>query len=164
MLVVFLLLYFLNPNESLCLIVPLMAIKSCIPLTFMGKPTAASPAAKPPPTATPAPYPLDHLVLGYPRLAGRMALFPQTAMFRRFGALNARNLLYLQSDLMALEQELERLELEDSKSGTGKKNMYTRDSFWITRACIPRDGDTKQRDKVLEMRALLQEYSQFSPL
>jgi hypothetical protein len=51
----------------------------------------------------PAIDPLADLVQGYPKLAGRMALDPDMQMFCSFGALNMRNLLYLQNDLVYIE-------------------------------------------------------------
>lgn len=85
-------------------------------------------------------------------------------MFRRFGALNARNLLYLQNDLVMLEQELKLVEAEDSKSNEGKKERYSWNSYWLSNSDESindqlRDGDTRQRDLVLRMRSLLAEYS-----
>lgn len=52
-----------------------------------------------------------------------MSLIPETAMFRRFGALNARNLLYLQGDLARIEEELVKLEWSDSQSSHEKKTV-----------------------------------------
>jgi len=62
----------------------------------------------PEPNVTPSTpqHPLLQLVLRYPRIAGRMAAKPETASFRRFSALNARNLLYMQAELCRLVQEL----------------------------------------------------------
>jgi hypothetical protein len=99
------------------------------------------------------PHPLDDLVMGYPKIAGRMGLIPETAMFRRFGALNARNLLYLQSDLVHIENKLKSLEWEDSRS-TGKREKYATDHYWIKR-----DGDVRQRELVMKMRDTLHQYS-----
>lgn len=83
-------------------------------------------------------------------------------MFRRFGALNARNLLYVQNDSVVLERELKEMEAEDAKSPDGMKERYRRDSYWLSTANIEingalRDGDTRQHDLVLEMRRLLNE-------
>ncbi|KAF1950594.1 hypothetical protein CC80DRAFT_554142 [Byssothecium circinans] len=103
--------------------------------------------------------PLANLITGYPKLAGRMAIIPETAMFRRFGALNARNLLYLQSDLISLEEDLIKLEGDDSKSEEGKKKEYALDHYWLRSSREERDGDTKQRELVLEMRETLKEYN-----
>ncbi|KAF2630508.1 hypothetical protein BU25DRAFT_309225, partial [Macroventuria anomochaeta] len=101
---------------------------------------------------------------GYPKLAGHMGSSPEIAMFRRFGALNARNLLYMQNDLVVLENKLRVIEFEDSKSPDGKKERYRRDAYWLSTADIQingalRDGDTRQRDLILQMRSLLNEYN-----
>jgi len=65
-------------------------------------------ATPPPSKPTPAPAspasPLHDLIPGYPKLAGRMEIMPEIAMFRSFGALNARSLLYYQSELAHLEE------------------------------------------------------------
>lgn len=53
----------------------------------------------PTPIATisyPNPNPdFDNHVRGYPKLVAEMAKTPEHAIFRRFGALNAHNLLYM---------------------------------------------------------------------
>ena len=101
--------------------------------------------------------PLHDLVIGYPKLAGRMSVVPQTAAFRRFGALNTRNLLYLQSELTDLERDLKEAEREDSLSDKGRKKRYAVDHRWLIRS--HRDGDTKQLDLFNKIRAKLKEYS-----
>jgi hypothetical protein len=101
------------------------------------------------------PNPLHHLTMGYPKLAGHMGLIPETMMFRRFGALNARNLLYYQSELVHIEQSLEELEHIDSKSKIGQKASYALDHFWINIADPIRDGDNRQKLLVERMRELL---------
>jgi uncharacterized Tic20 family protein len=128
--------------------------------------TATAPDAAMAEKATPPPMdPFGDLISGYPKLAGRMSACPEEAMFRRFGALNARNLLYLQNDLARLEDKLKRVELEDSKSAEGQKRRYHRDSMWLStscwepKKCQPRDGDKKQYDLIIKMRGLLNEYS-----
>ena len=88
-----------------------------------------------------------------------MGIVPETAMFRRFGALNARNLLYLQSELAHIEEKLLELEWEDNQSSVGKKYKYACDAYWLNTANTARDGDTKQRDLVLKMREVLAQYS-----
>lgn len=103
--------------------------------------------------------PLGHLVAAYPKLAGRMSHFPPQAMFRRFGALNFRNLLYLQSDLCKIEKELIDLEREDKESQKGEKSQYSRDHGLLHSATVARDGDTKQKELVLRMRSILRDYS-----
>jgi hypothetical protein len=125
-------------------------------------------------------HPLDEFVMGYPRMAARMGLIPETAMFRRFGALNCRNILYLQNelcqlecdlqklecdlqklecDLQKLECDLQKLEWADNESTTGMKRDYACDAYWLKSASAARHGDAKQRDLVMRLRATLREYS-----
>jgi len=105
------------------------------------------------------PDPFDDHVMGYPKMAARMGLIPETAMFRRFGGLNARNLLYFQCELAEIEDELKELDWENHKSTAGKKNMYARDYYWLEAATAKRDGDVRQIGLVLKMREMLKEYS-----
>ena len=59
-----------------------------------------------------ADIPLAEKVRGYPKLAGQMGLRPEVAIFRRFGALNAENLLYFQAELALLERDLQEQQRE----------------------------------------------------
>ena len=106
---------------------------------------------------TPAAFPLKDLVTGYPKLAGQMELIPETAIFRRFGALNAQNLLYLQAELIYLEKQLRNCELVDNQSRHGSKSKYALDWFWLSQSAI--DGDEIQWNFVLKIREKLKEYS-----
>ncbi|KAF1950529.1 hypothetical protein CC80DRAFT_554285 [Byssothecium circinans] len=121
------------------------------PTTPYPTPTSKTTPAAPVASSGSDDYPFADHITGYPRLAGRMGAIPEIAMFRRFGALNARNLLYLQNDLVVLENELKQLEIADSQDDLGKKKMYAFDSAWLSTADfmvngMPRDGDTRQRD------------------
>ncbi|KAH6621929.1 hypothetical protein C7974DRAFT_464372 [Boeremia exigua] len=107
----------------------------------------------------------SHLVRGYPMLAGRMGVLPEIAMFRRFGALNARNLLYLQNELICLEEELILWEKKDNLSSTGRKKDYAGNAYWLNSSYRRhkdgslRDGDTKQRDLFHQIKQTLNEYN-----
>lgn len=101
--------------------------------------------------------PLDKLVIGYPKLAGHMEIQPEVAIFRRFAALNAKNLLYMQAELAYLEIELQECETADNQNPEGRKKKYGRSWYWLSQS--KDDGDTKQLDLVLKMRRLLKEYS-----
>lgn len=101
--------------------------------------------------------PLRDIVIGYPKLAARMEIQPESAIFRRFGWLNAQNLLYLQAELISLEKQLRERQVADSTHTTGKKAQYALDWFWLSQS--EDDGDTEQLDLVLRIRALLDEYS-----
>jgi hypothetical protein len=102
--------------------------------------------------------PFSHAVVGYPKLAAKMESLPETAIFRRFGALNAQNLLYYQAQLTYLERKLQAQQLKDSSVGSNREKKYAIDWFWLERA--REDGDATQLDLVLKIRTLLKEYSQ----
>jgi hypothetical protein len=92
---------------------------------------------------------------GYPKLAQLMSDFDEFAMFRRFRALNYRNLLYLQAEIIHLEEELDALSSRDA--GHQDRTFYARD--WWSLSQGEGDEDTEQWEKVLEIRRLLENYS-----
>jgi hypothetical protein len=96
-------------------------------------------------------------VNGYPKLARYMGASPEIAIFRRFVALNAKNLLYLQAELVHLEKKLHEFETRDSQSSEGMKSQYARDWFWLSRS--ENDGNDDQWQTVLAIRKKLVEYS-----
>lgn len=102
--------------------------------------------------------PLCDLVPGYPKLAGQMGILPEAAMFRTFSALNARNLLYLQAELVSLEKELIECEAQDNKHY--EKRRYALDWFWLNQSQWE-EGDAKQYQLVQNMKRKLKEYSIF---
>jgi hypothetical protein len=104
----------------------------------------------------PVKSPQQH-VNGYPKLARYMGASPEIAIFRRFGALNAQNLLYLQAELVHLEKKLREFEKRDSQSSEGMKSQYARDWFWLSRS--ENDGNDGQWQTVLAIREKLVEYS-----
>lgn len=53
---------------------------------------------------------IDNAQSGYPRLAVFMAHQPGAALFRRFGSVNTRMLLYKQAEIMCLKEELDDIE------------------------------------------------------
>jgi hypothetical protein len=113
------------------------------------------------PSVLPPPIdPLHDLQLGYPKLAGRMAVLPEIAMFKRFGALNARNLLYMQSELMMLEARLKQVEAEDAMTMQNRKQDYSRDFYWLHYSEIV-GPDTKQLNLIRRIREILKDYSAF---
>jgi len=100
---------------------------------------------------------LDSLVIGYPKLAGQMSLIPELQIFRNFGALNARNLLYLQAELEVLEKKLIEKETENSRDPRNKRNRYAIDFEWLNEPID--DEDTEQRDLVRKIQEVLEKYS-----
>jgi hypothetical protein len=104
--------------------------------------------------------PLSEFVLGYPKLAAQMEIQPETSMFRRFGFLNAQNLLYFQAELIILEKRLRDRQRADSLDTKGsKKSQYGLNWYWLEKSRD--DGDTHQLDLVLKIRETMKEYSEF---
>ena len=105
-------------------------------------------------------------VRGYPSLAAFIAsdCDRSTAIYRRFGRLSARNLLYLQSELVELEARQDALDAEDSR-GTLEDKKSARD--WQTlqeRAAEP--GNTREKERVEvfeEVRKKIKNYRTISP-
>jgi hypothetical protein len=100
---------------------------------------------------------LARKVRGYPKLAAQIGLRPELSIFRRFGSLNSENLLYLQVELVLLEQKLEEQQQADSESGHQRKIKYAHN--WYQLKYSAEHGDTVQLDLVLRIRKILKQYS-----
>ena len=101
--------------------------------------------------------PFCHAVTGYPKLAAKIAVQPEAAIYRRFGALNAQNLLYFQGELMDLEERLAEQQVLDNNARKGRKSEYAKNWYCLQDSEV--DGDTEQLDLVLKIRETLKEYS-----
>jgi hypothetical protein len=99
---------------------------------------------------------MDHPI-GYPRLSERIALKPETGIYRRFDGLNARHILYLQAELCILERSLLLAEQSDKKDPTGKRSQYA--TMYETMLEEPSDLDKPQLELIGQMHAKLNEYS-----
>ena len=106
--------------------------------------------------AQPRSSPVTGLVTGYPKLAGQMGILPESAMFRTFAALNARNLLYLQAELVALENALLQCEAEDANNE--KRCQYALDWFWLHQSQWEEETP-KQYNLIQQIKGKLKEYS-----
>jgi hypothetical protein len=95
---------------------------------------------------------------GYPRLSERIAIKPETGIYRRFDALNARRILYLQAELCILEGRLQRMEERDNKD-EGKSSEYATD--YQTMLQTPLKGQREQLELVETMQRKLEQYSQY---
>ena len=100
------------------------------------------------------------MMADYNKLAALVGTHQELALFRKYGALNAKNLLYMQAELTHLQSELARIELEDKYSEDPRKATY------ITSVFDLRDSDGTSRDlqwrKILEIREKLKVYSKFT--
>jgi hypothetical protein len=96
----------------------------------------------------------------YLRLASFIRAHPEEAIFRRFGALNAHNLLLLQAELISLEAELKRCSDEDAASGHDYRKFYRRDWETLSKSHEHEGSSTAQLDVIMKIRDKLKEYSQ----
>ncbi|EUC42999.1 hypothetical protein COCMIDRAFT_102020 [Bipolaris oryzae ATCC 44560] len=87
---------------------------------------------------------------GYPMLAERIALKPQTAIYRRFDALNSRRILYLQAELCSLESRLRKMEEQEDQENKRDKRRFT--EFAVDYNCMlkAKDGEGKPHLELLE--------------
>ncbi|PTB49369.1 hypothetical protein M431DRAFT_9962 [Trichoderma harzianum CBS 226.95] len=102
-----------------------------------------------------------HQKEGFAQVARWIALDPdkETSIYRKFDELAARNLLYLQSELLVLENKLDQLDRSDAKSD----DMDLADAImtWETLERQYNAGSEKARvrmDLIVKIRAKLKEY------
>ena len=95
----------------------------------------------------------------YNKLATLVGAHQELAILRKFGALNAKNILYMQSELVHLQSELNGIEVENGLSGDPEKLAFQISLFNLKDS----EGTTKdlQWQKVLEIRDKLKAYSLF---
>ena len=94
-------------------------------------------------------------VEGYPRLGSLMGADPPLAIFRRYSALNAQTLLYMQAEINQLEQELQEISSEDFKSKDQEISAFSREWWKLAGAT---GGNSLQWSKCLHIRAKLDQY------
>jgi hypothetical protein len=104
-------------------------------------------------------------VAGYPRLADQIGHQPQLGIYRKFPALNARDLLYMQAEIIDLEKELREAENEDSQISEQRRFKYSSDWWYLQHAAkvegLDENHDAyKQRNIVARLRILLGQYSE----
>ena len=107
----------------------------------------------------PVPY-----VEGYPSLAAFIAsdCDKSTSIYRRFDRLSARNLLYLQSELMELEAQQDQLDAEDLRGSLEYKKSARNWQYLRHRASTIDNVREKERLRVVkEIREKIKEYSRF---
>jgi hypothetical protein len=106
--------------------------------------------------------PFPDIVIGYPKLAAKIEILPEAAIYRRFGALNAQNLLYYQAELTYLERELRKQQRLDNDDQKGHGKSYATNWFWLKNSKA--DGNERQLNLILEIRERLAKYSEFKML
>ena len=98
------------------------------------------------------------LMAGYSRLAALMRNRHDLAIFRQFSDLNAKNLLYMQGELVRLEVELKMIANENKKSRDPEKIDFEKSITTMIGPHRAEDGH-KHWAKALEIREKLKDYS-----
>ena len=96
---------------------------------------------------------------GYAKLASLMGAYPEVAILRRFGALNAQNLLYLQAELVALEANLRACESQDRSRP--ERSAFSKDWYTLSQSALADEESGDQWRTVLKIRKRLRQYSSF---
>ena len=105
-----------------------------------------------------------HYVKGYPSLAAFIASDrdKSTAIYRRFDRLSARNILYLQSELVELEARQDKYDAEDRQRTTGEKASSRDWEIFRNKAGESNNTHEKKRmELVLEIREKIKEYREY---
>ncbi|GME46450.1 uncharacterized protein LTHEOB_5762 [Neofusicoccum parvum] len=90
-------------------------------------------------------------------MAKLMNDIPETAVFRRFGVLNSLNLLYLQAELMEIEQNMKDAQISDHYNPQGNKSLYAKNWFFLS--VSKHDGDENQLSLAELAREKLEKYN-----
>jgi hypothetical protein len=97
---------------------------------------------------------VPEVIGSYPKLATHMGMFPRMAVFKRFGDLSARNLIYLQAELLLLHQEFIAIEKFDDKT---KGYAYGQNFYELFKVRQMKE-DRQQWDLVIRLCEKLKEY------
>lgn len=94
---------------------------------------------------------------GYPRLAERMSVIPEQAVFRRFGALNAQRLLFLQAELIHFEIKLSKQQFSDKTDPQSNRGKNARSWYTLSHQKDTADGEQWKLVQIIMQK--LKEYS-----
>ena len=81
-----------------------------------------------------------HRPQGYRKLAKLMGPYPEIAIFRRFGSLTMFNLMRLQTELVAIDDQLQRIGEQDDMSADSNISSYSTDFYALNTAKPPDDA------------------------
>ena len=96
-------------------------------------------------------------VPGYPRLAEGMAHAPETSIFRMYGALGRRFLMYDQAEVVDVYRKLIEVEQTDYKSIDGDKSKYSSNYMHLKHS--ESDMDHVQWKLIKELERAYDKYS-----
>ncbi|KAH0562956.1 hypothetical protein GP486_002479 [Trichoglossum hirsutum] len=94
---------------------------------------------------------------GYPDFAAFIASGKELAIYRAFDRLSARNILYLQSELLYLQDKLEEFDRHDLEAKSFEEKMAAR--CWQIMAEPSNDHDRERLELIRKIRPVLKEYS-----
>ena len=97
---------------------------------------------------------------GFPSFSNFIAGDNQEAIYRRFGSLSARNLLYQQSELHHLEEELEAYDREDAQD-LNNLPAQQRARLWDYLAVDDSDSARVRRELQDKIKSRIKEYRMF---
>jgi hypothetical protein len=104
----------------------------------------------------PAPIP------GFPSIAKRMGDIPELAIIRRFGNLNALNMLYYQAELSYLENELRTIEKRDYDLDCQDQTRDSCNTDWYYLGSEMADSSKRKQLEVFQkIRVILPKYSRY---
>lgn len=98
---------------------------------------------------------------GYEKLAALLSSSPSLQLFRKFGALQAKNLLYLQAELSILERQLGAIMKQDQdEANAGDQEKLAFLDSWLALKTSDQNlaADNTQYRKVVEIRDCLKKY------
>lgn len=95
------------------------------------------------------------------RFAEFIATDDELPIFRRFDRLNARNLLYLQSELIVLESQFQALDYNDIEDGN--MNVMQSAKCWETLQLRAEEHphEMDRMELIRKIRAVIREYSRY---
>jgi hypothetical protein len=104
---------------------------------------------------------------GYEDFSKYIASDADLSIYRRFGALGARNILYLQGELQALEAQLQKLDDEDREEIDKLSDNRRRDVVWAAKSWesfyrqAGNEGRQAEKMKlVIRLREVMKEYGE----
>ena len=98
---------------------------------------------------------------GYRTFAEFIATDDELFVFRRFDRLNARNLLYLQSELIALEKQLSEYDSEDIEDGSKDAVLSARCWETLSLRAEEHPREAERMDLIRKVRKTAKMYSTF---
>ncbi|KAF2101100.1 hypothetical protein NA57DRAFT_74688 [Rhizodiscina lignyota] len=99
---------------------------------------------------------VDNGQTGYPGLAELMGKYRDLNIFSRFATLNARNLIYMQAEILYLERELKVITWVKHKSPLDADRAYEREASTLISSM---ENEDSQWNIVLKIREKLKEYN-----